>query len=869
MAEQWHSLSADGALAHFSVVRARGLSDDRAEETRKAYGANEITRKRSWRFLNLILSQLASPLVAILLIAAGITFFMLDDAPEALIIIIAVAVNTIIGVIQEGRASRAFEALRKTVEHKAHVLRAGVLREIEARELVPGDIIEIDAGMSIEADARLIEVQRLKVNESALTGEWIGQEKSIHELPAHTPVADRDNMIFAGTLCETGRGRAVVVATGMRTELGKIAQLVSDTREPLTPFQEHIKDLARVISIGAFAFSCAIFILGVARGEGAETMFLTAVALAVSAVPEGLPIAVTVILALGAERILKKGGLLKRLKSAETLGLTTVILTDKTGTLTEGKMEVSQVMPRKDGPRAKDDLLLTGVLTSTAFIENPKAQLSEWKIRGEATDAALLKAGIISGVSKDDFEKKYTKVETMPFDTELRFSAAIYQKGGEYTVFMSGAPEAILARSHLPEDERIELEALYARAAETGARLIACARKHVHSHTPPTVEQFTGMEFLGFLGLHDPLRKDAKVALHMAEAAGIRPVIVTGDHQLTAQRVAHELEFDGNPEHIALGQTIEDGTVDIEHVDVFARVLPHQKSLIAEAWQKRGAVVAMTGDGVNDAPALRRADIGVALGSGTDVAKEAADLVLINDSFSTIVSAIEEGRTIVDNIRKVMTFLLATAFTEIILIGGAFMLGLPLPLLPAQILWMNLVGEGFFNFAFAFEKREKDVLTRRPQEHGAFFTPEMKALVFIVGISADLLLLSVFVKLLGAGIPLDTVRTVMFYGLAINAFFFVFSIRSLRRPIWKINFFSNPYLLLAFTASMLLLLPTLFVEPLQNLLHLEPLEPIYFVALIFLGLLDLCIIEFVKYIFIVRRLREGTRGVLQSSHASF
>ncbi|MEK7630909.1 MAG: cation-transporting P-type ATPase [Patescibacteria group bacterium] len=864
MNDQWHVLSADAALARFSVVRARGLSDDRAEEIRKEYGTNEITRKRPWRLLNLILGQLASPLVAILLIAAGITFFMLDDAPEALIIVIAVVINTAIGVIQEGRASRAFEALRKTIERKAHVLRSGVLREMEARALVPGDIIEIDAGMSIEADGRLIEVQRLKVNESALTGEWIGQEKSIHELPAHTPVADRDNMIFAGTLCEAGRARAVVTATGMHTELGKIAQLVSDTREPLTPFQENIRDLARVIGAGAFAFSCVIFALGVTRGESVETMFLTAVALAVSAVPEGLPIAVTVILALGAERILKKGGLLKRLKSAETLGLTTVILTDKTGTLTEGKMEVSQIMPRKEGPRAKDDLLLAGVLTSTAFIENPEAQLAEWHIRGEATDAALLKAGISSGINKDEFERTHIKIETMPFDTELRFSAAIYQKGGEYFVFVSGAPEAILARSHLPADERRELEALYSKAAETGARLIACARKHLHSHTPPTVEHFTGMEFLGFLGLHDPLRADAKVSLHLAQVAGVRPVIVTGDHQLTAQRVARELEFGGNPEHISTGQLMEDGKVDITHIDVFARVLPHQKSLIVEAWQKRGAVVAMTGDGVNDAPALRRADIGIALGSGTDVAKEAADLVLINDSFSTIVGAIEEGRAVIDNIRKVMTFLLATAFTEIILVGGAFVLGLPLPLLPAQILWMNLVGEGFFNFAFAFEKREKDVLTRRPQEHGAFFTSEMKAMVFIVGISADLLLLSVFVKLLGAGIPLDTVRTVMFYGLAINAFFFVFSIRSLRRPIWKINFFSNPYLLLAFSASMLMLLPTLFVEPLQKLLHLQPLEPMYFAALLLLGLVDLCIIEAVKYIFIIRRLRGGIEVVLQS-----
>ncbi len=855
MNDQWHTLSADAVLARFSVVRARGLTDERIAEARKAHGANEITRKRQWHILNLIVGQLASPLVAILLIAAGITFFILDDVSDALIIVIAVLINTIIGAIQEGRASRAFDALHKTIEHKARVLRGGVLREVEARELVPGDIIEIDAGMSIEADARIIESLRLKINESSLTGEWIGQEKSVHELPQHTPLADRDNMIYAGTLCEAGYARAVVISTGMHTELGKIASLVSDTQEPLTPFQEHIRDLSRVIGAGAFAFALIIFSVGIMRGESVETMFLIAVALAVSAVPEGLPIAVTVILALGAERILKKGGLLKRLKSAETLGFATVILTDKTGTLTQGKMEVSQVIPHKDGPRAKEDLLLAGVLTSSAFIENPDAQLAEWKIRGESTDIALLKAGISDGISKAGFEKDHKKIDMMPFDTELRISTVTYQKGDEYFIFMSGAPEAILSRSHLSVDERAIAESVFMKAAQTGSRLIACAKKHTRSNVLQTIEHTTGMEFLGFLGMHDPLRIDAKSSLHLAKAAGVRTVIVTGDHSLTAMRVANELDFGGDPKRTSTGQLFEDGHIDIEQVDIFARVLPHQKSLIAEAWQKRGAVVAMTGDGVNDAPALRRADIGIALGSGTDVAKEAADLVLINDSFSTVVSAIEEGRTIIDNIRKVMTFLLATAFTEVVLIGGALLLGLPLPLLPAQILWMNLVGEGFFNFAFAFEKREKDVLTLRARERGSFFTSEMKALVFIVGISADLLLFGVFVKLLDIGIPLDTVRTVMFYGLAVNAFFFVFSIRSLRRSIWEINFFSNPYLLLAFLASMGLLLPTIFVEQLRDLLHLQQLAPQFFVGIFILGVVDLCIIEAVKYVFIVRHSR--------------
>lgn len=860
----WHSKTAEETLRFFRVSHDRGLSEDHVQEQQAIFGKNIFEKKWRFRLLNLFLNQLSSPLVVILLIAASVTFFMLGDTPDTIIIGLAVFINTVMGVIQEGRASRAFDALRQSMQRTARVLRGGVLREIPSSELVPGDIIDLDAGMGIDADSRLIDANNFKTNEALLTGEWIAQEKNVVPLSLHTPVADRANMVYAGTLSESGRARAVVVAIGAETEIGKIAASLADVREVETPLQKHLSSISQFMGTLVLGVAIVLFLFGIARGESLETMFLIAVALAVSAVPEGLPVAVSVILALGMERILKKGGLVKNMKSAETLGSTSVILTDKTGTLTTGEMAVAHVLPTRENKEAKVALLTSAVLTSGAFIENPNDELSEWHIVGESTDRALLLAGVSGGIVREDYEAGHELIRFYPFDTERRLSAALFKtrNKNEYNFFVTGAPEIILGMSRLSAREKKRLEELYQYHTERGVRMIASACRRFTIKPEKLDDACQKTDFLGFIGLHDPLREDVKYQLHLAEAAGMRPVIVTGDHRLTAERIAKELDFDGNPDRIADGEQFEKGGIDVEHIDIFARVLPHQKQLIAEAWQKKGAVVAMTGDGVNDAPALKRADIGIALGSGTEVAKEAADLVLIDNSFKTIVSAIEEGRVIVDNIRKVVTFLFATAFTEIILVAGAFALGLPLPILPAQILWMNLVGEGFFNFAFAFEKRESDVLAERPQKRRELFTREMKILIVAAGILSDILLLGTFVCLLGLGVQLEVVRTVMFYGLAVSAFFFVFSLRSLRRPLWKIDFFSNPYLLFAFGASLSLLLPTFFAEPLKALLHLTSVSLPLLGLVLILGIVDLALIECVKYFLIVRHKRQAHEALL-------
>jgi Ca2+-transporting ATPase len=850
----WHSLPAEDVLQHFHVSARVGLAKKGVRDARRHFGFNALTKKNQWRTLRLFVRQIESPLVLILIAAGLITFFILRDYPDAIIIGIAVSINTIIGVVQEGRASRAFDALKSTIKRRARVVRESTLQEIDAEELVPGDIIEVDGGMSIEADARIISSHRLRVNEASLSGEWIGQEKNSAAIPVHTSLADRSNMLYQGTFVEVGVARAVVIATAERTVFGEIAKSVEDTMEEPTPFQKHLASLSRLISVLVVIIASLFFIAGLMRGENMQTMFLTSVAIAVSAVPEGLPIAITVILALGTERILKRGGLLKRLKNAETLGSINIILTDKTGTLTEGIMAASHVVPHNDTNEAKIALLMCGTLTSSAFIENPDADLADWRIRGEATDQALLLAGFNAGITKESFEKHHHLVDFYPFDSELMFSAAVYQENEkeDYNVFVSGAPEVILAHSNLTAHTKAICSEECEKLTRRGARTIACAHRRVKKLSPPET-LFSKLDFLGFIGLHDPLRADAKEALHAAEDAGIRPVIITGDHRLTAQVIAGELNFDGKDNRIIDGDTFEKGSIDVEQIDIYTRVLPHQKSSIVEAWQAHGAIVAMTGDGVNDAPALKEADIGIALGSGTDVAKEAADLVLLNNSFSTIIAAIEEGRAIVDNIRKAVTFLLATVFTEIVLIGGALLVGLPLPILPGQILWMNLVGEGFFNFAFAFERKEHDAMRQKPVHRDVFFTREMKALIFLVGIVSDLFLFGIFIWFLRHGAPLDTIRTIMFTGLAVDSFFFVFSLRSLRRPLWKINFFSNPYLLFAFGASIALLIPVFAFEPLGRLLHIVPLTMGQVSIIAALGIVDVAFIELVKYYFIARR----------------
>ncbi|MBI5045878.1 MAG: HAD-IC family P-type ATPase [Candidatus Niyogibacteria bacterium] len=891
----WHAKNPKEIAAQFHSDLKNGLSFEQYKNFLKLYGPNTIEKKKRFWLADLLWHQIKSPLVFIL-IFAGIVAIMLREWSDAAVIGITLIINTAVGALQEGRADKAFDKLKDLVRRRSIVMREGKEMEVDSETLVPGDIIIVRAGDRAGADARIIESKTLSANESELTGEWMPSEKHANMVAETMRITERTNMLWMGTTMTEGWGKAIVVNTAKYTELGKIAASLEETEALPAPFQKGIKRLAHYIAAIIVVASIIIFAVGTMKGQNISQMFLVAVAISVAAIPEGLPIATTVILAIGMGRVLKRGGLIRSLAATETLGSTSIILTDKTGTLTRAEMEVSDIITPEEILRSKrpeeNELLPSklyaleiGILSADAFIENPEAELKNWIIRGKPTETALLRAGIHAGLHPAEIIKRDPRLDFLPFDAERRLAASLnkIEKGSQLSA--AGAPEKILnicARVkignkifQLSGKMREQLVHAYQKATGGGSRVLGLAYKTNHwkamfgkTDKTDAGEDLLGGDFIfvGFVLLHDPLRKDAKYAINEAGKAGLRPIMMTGDHPATAFAVAEQVglidtdnRHDAKDDRIMDGERLEKMNSDdlekiIDKIDVYARVLPHQKLKIVEAWQRRGEVVAMTGDGVNDAPALKRADIGIALGSGTDVAKEAADLVLLSNSFSVIIAAIEGGRVIVDNLRKVVTFLLSTGFTEIILIGGALMVGLPLPVLPAQILWANLIEEGFMNFAFAFEPKEDDVMERDPRAHSSrkILTREMMWIIFGIGMITNFFLFILFTALIYLEYPIQEIRTMMFAGLVIDAIFFVYPLKNLHEPLWKINLFSNPYLLIANAASIILLALALTFPPLQRLLSLVPITMGELSVILGLGVLDLIALETAKFYFITK-----------------
>lgn len=882
--DEWHAIAQEELLSRFETDASAGLSITQAEQRKEQCGENRISGGEEFHLLAVVYHQLINPLV-IVLIAAGIISLVLGERADAFVVFLTVAVNTVVGAIQEGKASRAFIRLQELTGKRSVVVRAGAEHEIAAEDVVPGDIIIVRAGNAVSADARLLETRKLHVNESVLTGEWIPIEKNSTTLPEHTRLVDRTNMIWAGTLVEEGWARALVVNTAYYTEFGKISVLVGSTTKVRTPLQRSMASLARSIGMGVLIIVTGVFLFGILRGESFIEMLVTSVAIAVAAVPEGLPVAVTVILALGMERILRNGGLVKKLTATETLGSTTIILTDKTGTLTEGNMQVSHVISCEQVFNSHADpvtqeahasaVLIIGISTSDAFIENPDADLDEWVIRGTPTDRALMLAAMQAGIERDAVFTDSPRIDFLPFESERRFAASLHTMKGSTLLRISGAPEVLLERSSryyaggrigvLGSGRKEVLRKKYEELAQGGNRVLATAFRKEHAenlNAHHADASYNDLVLVGFIAFHDPLRADVAVSIQTARKAGIRPIMVTGDNRLTALAIAREVGIlqGGGDAHVLEGQDIEEMSAEtleerIADSSVYARVLPHQKLRIVEAWQKKGAVVAMTGDGVNDAPALKRADVGVALGSGTDVAKESADLVLLENSFSTLVSAIEQGRVIRDNLRKVIAFVFATGFTEIVLVGGSLLLGFPLPVLATQILWTNLIGGGLLNFAFAFEPKEEDIMMQKPSvdTHQAIFTRQMWLLVLVIGLTTDVLLLGLFLYLQQSGYGIEHIRTLMFLGLALDSIFFAYSLRSLRRPLWRIRPFNNPFFIFSLLTSIFLLFSAFFFESIGNLLSVTSLGMQDIVIILTLGVFDIIAIEAGKWFFIRRK----------------
>lgn len=881
MKDKWHTFS----LAEiFSKTKSdkNGLTTVEANRRLKEFGRNSLPQEKPYSKLLLFLSQFHSPLMYILLATVSISF-LLKHYSDTIFIIVVLLINTTIGFYQENKANQSLLALKKMVKIRAKVLRDGYEKEIDSEELVVGDVVLLRSGDKVPADGRIIEAKGLKINEASLTGESQAVEKeSLESLPESLPLHERINMAFMGTIVEEGRGVIIIVATGINTQIGEVVSLLKETKERKTPLQKKIATLSEIV--GAFILSIIFtnIIIGYFTEKTFADIFVASLALAVSAIPEGLLPAITVILVLGMRRILKRQGLVRKLSATETLGSVTVICTDKTGTLTEGKMRVSHILTstrellsdhldslakgeNANGVESHITALKIATLTNDAFVENPEAELQEWIVRGRPTEQALLLAGMQAGLNKYELEKQYPVLDRIGFESDHKFAATLHKKNEkQIMLYVIGAPEEIIARSieldvdggrkKLDTAETDKLISKLETLTQKGLRVLACAHKDYDSSTKyqNLVELIKEMSLVGFIALKDPLRQDAKDSIAITKKAGIRTVIVTGDHKFTAKAIAEEIGIEANDENIIEGkelETMSDSELQerAKLISIYARVSPRHKLRIVDALQANGEVVAMLGDGVNDAPALKSADVGVAVGSGTDVAKEVADLVLLDDNFKTVVKAVEQGRVVFENIRKVFVYLVADDFSELFLFLGAMVMGFPLPLLPAQILWINLIEDGFPDIALTTEQETKGVMDEKPRNPKEPILNKplkkwMTAIFFITGIAAFLSFFFLW-KLTG---DLEKTRTIVFALMCLDSLIFAFSVRSFKRTIFRKDIFSNRYLVGGAAIAFLLLNGALYFSPLQKLLSTQPLSITEWLIIFSVSTIEILLIEYSK-----------------------
>ncbi len=887
MHSAWHHCEAEEVLAQLKSVRT-GLTDHEATQRRHHVGRNELPRERTTLGIVVFARQLKSSLVAILLIAAAVSF-ALQDFVDAYVILAAVVVNVLVGFAQESKAEHALAALRSFVRFTTIVRRDHAERLVDAAELVPGDIIVLKAGARVPADARLLHAHHLSVNESALTGESQAVEKSVHAIAEASPLAERTNMMYLGTTVEAGEGLGVVVATGHETEVGSIAGMLREAEDRPTPLQERLRSFSTTLGVFTLAAATAIFLLGLALGKRPVETFTLAVALAVAAIPEGLLVGVTAILAVGMKRILDKKALVRKLIAAETLGSTTVICTDKTGTLTEGAMSVVRIVTGEQelGISATDRLppehlregssvllsLIIGIVCNDAHITNEDAAFQHRQITGSPTERALAAAAHVHGLTRASLDVAYPRIDSIPFSSEAKLMATLHTVPRGRMIMVKGAPEQVLARSlfvdldgkarPLTNERRTAMLATADHMSGEGLRVLAVAFRHV----PATVDRFTdeealgGLTIVGLFGMKDPLRATAKQTVALCRSAGIRVVMVTGDHPLTATAIARELDLPVGRGHVMTGQELAqlsdaDLTERVETISVFARVSPSDKLRIVNAWQARGDVVAVSGDGVNDAPALQSAAIGVALGSGTEVAKQAADMVLLDDTFATIVAAVGQGRVIFDNVRKVVLYLISDSLAAVLVILLAFfvdavVLDLPVPLLAAQILWINLIADGLPNLALTVEPEESDVMAVPPRDpKEPIVTRQMYLLALAISGIMGVATFLAYLMSLGAGSTVEHARTVAFVCLGMVSLLSAFSVRSLRHTIWQTSPWANRYLLLAMLGGVAIQLVAVYFPPLQRILGTSALGAGSWFLLAGVAVASLALIESMKRFFL-------------------
>ncbi len=813
MVMNWYALPVDEVLKQNGST-ANGLDDATVHQRLEEFGKNELKGKRKVSPLVIFIRQFLDIMILVLAVAAVISVFI-GDLSDTVVIIVIIVLNAIIGFIQEYRAEKAMEALQKMAALSSRVLRNGNIVEVQSSEIVPGDIVLLEAGNAVPADIRLLEAEVLKANEASLTGESNPVDKIINPVEENElPLGDRANMVFKGTQISSGRGRGVVVATGMNTELGHIAGML-DKAESITPLQKRLSQFSKKLTVIIIALCIALFLVGYLRGQEFKRMLLTSISLAVAAIPEALPAVVSISLALGAKRLIRNNVLIRKLYAVETLGSVTYICTDKTGTLTKNDMIVQDVWVIDE--TKKEELLQAMSLNHDAIHKNGK-------LSGDPTEVAMVE------YAKRQVE--YKRVKEIPFDSERKAMTTIHQRDGKFWVITKGAAEVITAMNKdegLKEEIRKQEESM----SKSGMRVIGFAAKEVNELPaeiqPHLIEK--EMHFIGLVGLIDPPREEAKIAIQDCKIAGIIPVMITGDHPLTAASIARQLGIiDRDDQKVVTGKEMaEKGDhklqEEVEQIRVYARVSPEQKLKIVEALQQKGQFVSMTGDGVNDAPSLKKANIGVAMGiTGTDVTKEAAHMILLDDNFATIVKAVKAGRQIYGNIRKFIKYILTGNTAEIWAIFLAPLIGLPIPLLPVHILWVNLVTDSLPALALAAEPAEKDIMKQPPRK------PDES--VFAKGLGIHVLWVGLFIGLLTIAtqwFAIDAGRshwqTIVFTVLCFCQLWHVLAIRSETRSLFKIGMWSNKFMLASISITVLLQLAVIYIPFLNKFFHTQPLTP--------------------------------------------
>ncbi|BAF59640.1 MAG: calcium-translocating P-type ATPase, SERCA-type [Pelotomaculum sp.] len=882
----WYSLDTDEICQKLGTNTVRGLDLNEAAIRLKNYGPNVLQEKPPRSLLSMFIAQMKEILVVILIAAAVISGF-LGEWEDSIVIIAIVILNGAIGTFQENKAENALKALKELTRPFAKVIRGEKVLQINAGEVVPGDLILVEAGDLVPADARLIESSSLQTSEAALTGESLPVEKESAVIKAHqVPLGDRKNMLFMGTTVTGGRGKAVVVATGMKTELGRIAQLLDEAVPETTPLQQQLEKVGKTLGVFALVIVALVFCMGLWRGEYLPEMFMIAISLAVAAVPEGLPAVVTIVLALGVTRMSRRNAIIRKLPAVETLGTATVICSDKTGTLTRNEMTVTRIyvadkiyevtgngyvpagkILEQNGSEVtqlSDDeslelLIAGGLLNNNAELEDTG---NGHRVIGDPTEGALVVVAAKAGLSRKTAGKKYPRLAEIPFDSIRKMMTTFHRAEGGIRSFTKGAPDVLLRRCSgvltrtgiidLHEETRMKLIKINSQLASQGQRILALATRFWPAMpanlSPETIEQ--DLVFVGFFAITDPPRPEAREAVELCRRAGIRTVMITGDHRETAEAIARELSILQPGDHILTGEQLDRmSEEELKHaanrVAVYARVSPEHKLRIVEALKHHGHIVAMTGDGVNDAPALKRADIGASMGiSGTEVAKEASDMVLLDDNFVTIVKAVEEGRTIYNNIRSSIHYLLSCNAGEIVAIFSSLLLGLGSPLSPIQILWLNLVTDGPPALALGLEPPRKGIMNKPPRKpKESLFSGGVGIKILWQGAIIGLASLVAYWLAFRWGRPLEEARTITFLTMSMSQLIHSFNARSLEQSLFTIGPFSNRSLVLALAASLTALLAVIIVPFLRNVFETAMPRPSDWVVVLSLSIMPLVLVE--------------------------